>query len=89
MRFEFDPAKNEINRAKHGVDLVLAEQFELERAVIEVDARCAHAETRYQAIGYLTGRLHLIVFPMRGAVVRVIGLRKANAREQRKYHAQA
>jgi uncharacterized DUF497 family protein len=57
--------------------------------VIEVDTRRAYAETRYQAIGYLTGRLHLMVFTKRGAVIRVIGLRKANAREQKKYHAQA
>ena len=89
MRFEFDPAKNIVNIAKHGVDLALAGAFELENAMIHVDDRRNYSETRYVAIGYLNGRLHIMVYTLKAKALRVIGLRKANKREQRRYHVKA
>lgn len=88
MRIEFDPAKNRANIAKHGVDLALAEAFEFDTAVFSVDARQEYGETRNIALGYITGRLHVLIFTKRGAV-RVISLRKANKREERTYHGKA
>ena len=85
MEIEFNPAKNQANLAKHGVDMALAEKFEFETAIIGIDDREDYAETRYTAIGYITGRLHVLIFAMRGSVLRVISLRKANRREQQSY----
>ena len=85
MELEFDPAKNRANIAKHRVDMALAARFEFENAIIAADARREYPETRYQAIGYLSGRLHVMVFVMSGALIRVISLLKANRREQRRY----
>jgi uncharacterized DUF497 family protein len=49
-----------------GSILSLADAFELERALIEVDSRRAHKETRYQALSYIVHRLHMMAFTMRG-----------------------
>jgi uncharacterized protein len=89
MRIEFDPAKNRANIAKHGLDLALAEAFEFDTAVFSVDARQEYGETRNIALGYITGRLHVLIFTKRRAAVRVISLRKANKREERAYHGKA
>jgi uncharacterized DUF497 family protein len=85
MQIGFDPAKDEINRAKHGVSLGLAADMDLSAALIEPDRRLAYQEDRYQAIGPIGGRLHLLAFTMRGKILRAISLRKANDRERKRY----
>lgn len=89
VRFEFDKAKNEANIAKHGVDMASVAEFEFDSAVVRVDARKGYGETRSIAIGYIAGRLHVLVFTKRGQTIRVISLRKANRREARAYHGKA
>jgi len=85
--FEFDPKKDAVNRAKHGVALGRATEFDWSDARIKPDTRRDYGEPRYLATGRIGNRLHVMVFTQRGEVVRVINLRKANARE-RKRHAQ-
>ena len=89
MRIEFDGPKNEANIAKHGVDLASAAAFEFDTAIFSVDTRKDYGETRNVAIGYITRRLHVLVFNKRGQTVRVISLRRANQREERTYHGKA
>ena len=85
MRYEFDPAKDHSNRAKHGVSLVDAEGFEWDTAVVHEDARKRYAEPRFQTMGYIGERLHVMVYCLRANAVRVISLRKANVREVKRY----
>jgi uncharacterized DUF497 family protein len=85
VRIEFDPEKDEINQAKHGVSLAASAEIDLEAALIEPDQRYPYGEDRFQAIAPIAGRLHLLAFTMRGDVVRVISLRKANGRERKRY----
>lgn len=89
VRIEFDPAKNEANIAKHGVDMASAEDFEFDTALVSIDLRYRYGEARYVALGYVKERLHVLVFTKRGAVVRVISLRKANRREEKTYRESA
>jgi len=85
MQIEYDPAKDAINRRKHGISLADAVRFEWETADIEEDARFDYEEQRFHATGYLGVRLYFMVFCMRGEKARVISLRKANKREERRY----
>ena len=89
MRIEFDPAKDVANQAKHGLSLVEAERMELGTAVIDPDFRYAYGEDRFQALGQIGGRLHLLVFTMRGDVLRAISLRKSQPKEVRRYDERA
>jgi uncharacterized DUF497 family protein len=86
VRIEFDAAKNEANIAKHGVDLRSAEDFDFDTAVYAEDDRKHYGETRYIALGRLSGRLHVMVFTLRDESIRVISLRKANKREEKLYN---
>ncbi len=85
MKIEFDPDKDDINRAKHGISLAVAADMDLAAALIEPDQRHPYGEARFQAIGPIAGRLHLLIFTMRGDTVRAISMRKANARERKRY----
>lgn len=85
MEIDFDPDKDAINRAKHGVSLELATGMDLEAALRFADERHAYGETRRLAIGPIAGRLHVLVYTLRGDTVRAISLRKANDRERRRY----
>ena len=82
MEIEFDPAKDQINRAKHGISLAVAAGIDLEQAIVIEDRRYEYAETRFIAYAPIDGRLHVLWFTRRGGVVRVIGLRRANRRER-------
>ena len=43
---------------------------------------------RDDALGFIGGRLHAVVFTRRATVMHVISLRKANRREERRYATQ-
>ncbi len=81
MKIEFDPDKDAINRRKHGLSLADAERMDFDTAAYALDDRYAYGEDRFQALGRIEGRLHMLVFTMRGDVLRAISLRKANPRE--------
>ena len=85
MKIEFDPAKDRINREKHGISLAVAVEIDLDSAIVIEDRRVDYGETRFLAYALLAGRLHVLWFTMRGTAVRAIGLRRANRRERKKY----
>jgi len=85
VNYEYDPAKDEINRSKHGLSLADADGFEWESAVVRSDARQQYAEPRFVATGLIGDRLHVMVYCMRPDAIRLISLRKANLREVKRY----
>ena len=85
MIYEWDENKHGSNQAKHGLDFALARVFEWESAFIQKDERRHYGEVRFKALGFIDGRIHSLVFTRRNGIIRVIGLRKANARERKAY----
>ena len=85
MEVEFDSGKDEANRRKHGISLAAAAEMDLLDAQTVADDRRDYGEARFRACGWIGGRLHMLVFTLRGEVVRAISLRKANTRERRRY----
>ena len=81
MEIEFDPAKDAVNIEKHGLPLPVAARIELETALVIRDVLFEYGEPRLLAFAMLDARLHVMTFTMRGDVVRVINLRKANRRK--------
>jgi uncharacterized DUF497 family protein len=80
MRFiSFDPVKSQIN--------LRARLFEWSSSLIVEDTRRDYGEKRFRAIGWIVGRLHVLVFTPRAKKVHVISLRKANDREVKLYVA--
>jgi uncharacterized protein len=89
VAISFDPAKNERNIAARGISFECAAAFEWDTALIVEDTRRDYGERRFQALGLIDGRLHVLVFTPRAGKTHVISLRKANQREVRRYEAQA
>jgi uncharacterized DUF497 family protein len=85
----FDASKSERNVALRGIPFDLATMFEWDHALIVEDLRKVYGESRYQALGLIEGRLHMLVFTPREGKVHVISLRNANEREVKRYETQA
>ena len=81
----FEPAKDKVNRAKHGVSLALAEVLFAGPHFSMADDRFDYGEIREVAFGLINDRLFVCVYADRHGERRVISLRKANMREVRRY----
>jgi len=86
--FSYDPAKSEKNMALRGLSFELVSEFEWETSLIAEDIRHDYAEKRYQALGLIGLKLHMLVFTLRAELIHVISLRRANQRERKKYVTQ-
>jgi uncharacterized DUF497 family protein len=62
MDFEWDDAKEQANRRKHGLDLRTAAKVFLDPHVIEFDDRDATDELRFNAIGIVDGRMLFVTY---------------------------
>lgn len=89
MEISYDPAKNARNIAERGISFDRATEFDWSEALIVEDNRMDYGERRFQALGLMEGRLHMLVFTPRDERVHVISLRRANAREERRYEKQS
>ena len=85
MKIEFDPAKDAVNQAKHGVSLSMASELDWEAALVWVDQRLEYGETRMIALAPRAEILYYVAFVDRGELRRVISLRRANRREVKHY----
>jgi hypothetical protein len=85
MRIEFDPAKDAVNQAKHGVSLALAGELDWDAALVWVDDRFKYGEMRMVALAPKSQILYFVAFVDREATRRVISLRRANRREVKHY----
>ena len=81
----YDPVKDEVNQEKQGLSLGRAGLLDWATALIRIDTRFDYFEVRYQALGLLGMRVHLVVFTIRDEALRIISLRRTNRREERRY----
>ncbi len=85
MMMTFDPAKDALNLAKHGVSLALAAEIEWDLLQARPDTLHAYGEVRFVGYAPIGERLFCVIFTDRSGVRRIISLRKANVREVRRY----
>jgi uncharacterized DUF497 family protein len=86
MIVDFDPAKDEANRNKHGVPLIFGIRiFEDENHIVFPSLRPVDGEDRYKVVGFVDDRLWTLIHVWRGETVRLISVRRSNDGEQREY----
>ncbi|NKC13472.1 MAG: BrnT family toxin [Gammaproteobacteria bacterium] len=85
MEIKLDPAKSNKNTLERGLPFDRVLDLDWSDTVIIPDIRYDYPEPRYIAVGYLEDRLHVTCFTPIENSIRVISLRKANAREA-KHH---
>ena len=85
MLIDFDPAKDELNRAQHGLSLAFAKQLIWEEAFVWVDDRYEYDEIRMIGLVPEGDGLYYVSFVDRDEVRRVISLRHAERKEIKHY----
>lgn len=87
LEFEWDPAKDRINIAKHGVSFADAtEVFDDIEGLTSFDPAHSDYEERYLTLGLSkTGVLLMVSFCVRGNRLRIISARKATKNEAKEY----
>jgi uncharacterized DUF497 family protein len=86
MEFEWDPAKNEINLAKHGIDFAKAALVFYDPHHIKVEtSKPEHGEIRMKAIGMVEAELFVLIYTDRGSNRRIISAKRSRPNERRDY----
>ena len=86
MEFEFDPAKDQANRFKHGLKLAFGMQiFRDPFHLLTPTIRIGDEEERWKVTGLVQGKLYTAIHVWRGRTVRFISVRRSNSSEQRDY----
>ncbi len=85
MQIDFDPAKRNWTLEMRGLDMGRAQEIFDGTGITFRDERIDYGEQRFVRIGYLDGRMVVLVWTKRGNLFRIISLRKANGREQALY----
>ncbi len=84
--FEFDPAKSESNREKHGIDFVEAQALWNDPMLLEIPAK-TDDEPRFLMIGRMDGKHWSAVITYRGTHIRLISVRRARTEEVEIYES--
>jgi uncharacterized DUF497 family protein len=84
--FEFDAAKSESNRTKHGIDFVLAQGLWNDPMLLEIPAK-TDDEPRFLVVGQMSGKHWSAVITYRGGNIRLISVRRARAEEVALYES--
>jgi uncharacterized protein len=85
VRIDFDPTKDKLNVADHGLSLSFARELAWEEALVWVDERYEYNELRMIGLAPEGNRLYYVAFVDRGKTRRVISLRHAERREVKHY----
>jgi uncharacterized protein len=93
MRITFDPTKREWTLRERGLDFEDAKAVFVGRTATFEDVRFDYPEVRYVTIGLLAERMGVLIWTPDLSVSddegrRIISMRKANAREQRRFAQQ-
>lgn len=87
MKFEYDPAKSAVNKRKRGLDFEEAKALWDDDNLLVFPLRFED-EPRQACIGWLAGKHWTAIITCRGAVVRIISVRRARKDEVAAYESE-
>lgn len=87
VKFEFDDAKNETNRAKHGIDFVEAQDLWLDEMFVEFPLHIED-EARYAVVGLIKIKDWTAIITYRPGHIRLISVRRSRPEEVSIYENQ-
>jgi uncharacterized protein len=86
INFEFDEAKSRANLLKHGISFIDAQDLWNDPSLLEIPAKTMD-EPRYLMIGLINKKHWSAVITYRGAVVRLISVRRFRTEEVALYES--
>jgi uncharacterized DUF497 family protein len=84
MEFEFDAAKSESNKEKHGIDFVDAQRLWDDPELLEVPATTT-GERRFVVIGRIAGKHWSGIITYRKSRIMIISVRRSREEEIKLY----
>lgn len=84
--FEFDPAKSDLNKERHGVDLEWAQGL-WDVTHIVIPAKNVIGESRFLILAKIGKKCYVAVFTRRGEAIRLISCHRADRRLERIYES--
>lgn len=83
MKIEFDEGKRQAALLQRGLDMGRADEVFVGETLTVEDDREDYGERRFITVGFLDGRMIVLVWTRRESAYRIISMRKANGREQK------
>ena len=85
MTIAFDTAKRNATLETRGLDMARADEVFASATLAVEDDRQGYGEDRFITIGFLDGRMVILVWTPRSGTHRIISMKKANEREEALY----
>jgi uncharacterized DUF497 family protein len=86
MKFEFDASKSMLNKRKHGIDFIEAQDLWKDDDRIEIPAK-TEDEMRLMVIGRIKTKLWSVIITYRKNNIRIISCRRARVEERELYES--
>jgi len=85
MKFEYDENKSLINKEKHGMDFVDAQNLWQDENALIIPANIIGEETRYALISIFKNKCYTAIFTFRDEMYRIISVRRCRKNEEKNY----
>ncbi len=85
MNVEYDPLKHEATIRGRGLDMARAHEVFSGTHVTFPDIRFNYGEERFLTFDFMDARMVVLAWTRRENAKRIISMRKANGREERRY----
>ena len=85
MDFEYDENKSQINKEKHGIDFVEAQNLWQDENALIVQANIIDDEIRYALISIFKNKCYTAIYTLRNEVYRIISVRRCRKNEEQNY----
>ncbi len=85
MKFEYDEHKSQINKQKHGIDFVEAQNLWKDEDSLVIPANIVDDEVRYALISKIFTKCFTVIFTIRDDTYRIISVRRCRKNEERGY----
>jgi hypothetical protein len=85
MKFEYDENKSLINKEKHGIDFVDAQNLWQDENALIVPANIIGDEERYALISIFKNKCYTAIFTLRDEMYCIISVRRCRKNEEKSY----
>ena len=85
MKFEYDENKSKINKEKHGIDFLEAQNLWQDENALVVPANIVDEEVRYALISVFKNKCYLVIYTIRNEIYRIISVRRCRKKEEKSY----
>jgi len=85
VKFEYDENKSQINKQKHGIDFVEAQNLWQDEDALIIPANIVGDEVRYALISKILIKCFTAIFIIRDDTYRIISVRRCRKNEEKSY----